>query len=117
MRPRMRTPYSFRKEFTKNLPEFDPSRTDYSQRELELYSDALMWQDRDDHPQGPRILMQEHIEPDWRREVHAAIGTVDEEITKAKSKDGQTMYNRRHPEGRKVNSKQQRKVNGASYFR
>jgi hypothetical protein len=63
------------------------------------------------------ILFQEHIEPRWRKEVNPATGTPDEAITHAQSKDGQTMYNRQHPEGRKVNSEHQRRENGASYYR
>jgi hypothetical protein len=31
--------------------------------------------------------------------------------------DGQMMYNRTHPRGRKVNSVEQRKRNGASWYR
>jgi hypothetical protein len=36
MRTAMRTPYTSRKEFEKELPPFDPTRKDYSERELEL---------------------------------------------------------------------------------
>lgn len=116
-RTAMRTPYTLRKEFEKELPPFDPSRKDYTARELELYANQLLRTDREENPTGPRILFQEHIEPDWRREVNAKEGVVDAAITRAQSKDGQTMYNRQHPEGRRVNSEQQRKTNGASYYR
>lgn len=116
--PRMsRTPYTSRKEFEKELPPFDPSRSDYTERELELYTNQLLRADRLNNPDGPRILFQEHIEPDWRREVLATEGVVDQAITNSLSPDGQNIYNRTHPQGRKVNSEEQRRRNGASFFR
>lgn len=116
----MRTPYTSRKEFEKDLPEFDPNKT-YTERELELYTNQILRADRNDRPEGPRILFQEHIEPDWRREVSpgwdTADGRVDSIITNSTSPDGQRMYNRQHPQGRKVNSEAQRTLHGASYYR
>jgi hypothetical protein len=82
-----------------------------------MYANVMLREDRLDNPDGPRILFQEHIEPDWRREVLAKSGTIDDEVTKSLSKDGQMMYNRQHPQGRRVNSEAQRKTNGASYYR
>ena len=64
-----------------------------------------------------QFLFQEHIDPRWRKEVAPTEGTPDAAITFSLSPDGQTMYNRQHPQGRKVNSDQQRKSNGASYYR
>jgi hypothetical protein len=110
-----RTPYTYKKDLWKELPPFDPAQ-DYTAKELELYANAMLSDTKGD--EGPRILFQENIEQrDWRREVYANSGTVDDEITKAISRDGQMMYNRQHPQGRRVNSEQQRKVNGASYYR
>lgn len=119
MRTSMRTPYTHRKEALSELPPFDPTRTDYTERELAMYAD-LMLRDSDDDDDCP-ILFQEHIEPRWRKEVTVKEpglnGTPDGAITHSLSADGQTMFNRQHPQGRKVNSEQQRKVNGASYYR
>lgn len=118
----MRSPYTARKDFWKHLDEkdFDPHAT-YTDRDLEMYANAILSKDVSEHPDGPRILFQEHIEPKWRREVSpgkdSKTGTVDSTLTNATSPDGQRMYNRQHPEGRKVNSKQQRESNGASYYR
>jgi len=111
----MRTPYTFRKEAVSELKPFDASRTDYSERELALYADAMLREAgaSEDAP----ILFQEHIEPRWRKEVRVESGTPDQTITNSLSADGQTMFNRQHPQGRKVNSEQQRKTNGASYYR
>lgn len=111
----MRTPYSFRKEALLELPPFDPTRTDYTERELAMYSDVLLREAGSDE-ECP-FLFQEHIEPRWRKEVKVESGTPDAALTRSLSKDGQTMFNRQHPEGRKVNSEQQRKTNGASYYR
>lgn len=115
----MRTPYTARKEALAELPPFDPTRRDYTDRELAMYAD-LMLRDCEADPTAP-ILFQEHIEPRWRKEVNvtdpAAKGTPDAVITRSQSPDGQTMFNRQHPQGRKVNSKEQRGKNGASYYR
>jgi hypothetical protein len=116
----LRTPYSFRKDALAELPEFDPNRTDYTERELAMYSDMLLRaadKDFNDAHEDCPVLFQEHIEPRWRKEVPVASGTPDATITRSLSKDGHTMYNRQHPQGRKVNSKEQRRDNGASYFR
>jgi hypothetical protein len=115
MRTAMRTPYTFRKEAISELEPFDASRKDYSERELALYADALL-REAGASEEAP-ILFQEHIEPRWRKEVRVESGTPDQTITNSLSADGQTMFNRQHPQGRKVNSEQQRKTNGASYYR
>lgn len=56
------------------------------------------------------ILFEEHFQSRKRREIYTACGTPDPEIVSG-------MYNRTHPQGRKVNSEEQRKRNGASFFR
>jgi hypothetical protein len=56
------------------------------------------------------ILFEEHLKNRHKREIYNKSGTPDPAF-------GQGMYNRTHPEGRKVNSDEQRKRNGASYYR
>lgn len=60
------------------------------------------------------ILFQEHLYARKRREIYPtsenANGVVDPSVQ-------QGMYNRQHPQGRKVNSDEQRVKNGASYYR
>lgn len=56
------------------------------------------------------ILFEEHFQSRKRREIYTAQGTPDPSIVSG-------MYNRTHPNGRKVNSPEQRKKNGASFFR
>lgn len=56
------------------------------------------------------ILFKNHLDDRRRREIYTANGTPDPGIQRG-------MYNRTHPQGRKVNSDQQRKKNGASFFR
>jgi hypothetical protein len=56
------------------------------------------------------ILFENHLQDRRRREIYTSIGTPDPSIQ-------QGMYNRTHPQGRKVNSKEQRRRNGASFFR
>lgn len=56
------------------------------------------------------ILFEEHFHSRRRREIYTSLGTPDPSIQ-------QGIYNRVHPQGRKVNSKEQRKKNGASFYR
>jgi len=56
------------------------------------------------------ILFEEHLQQRRRREIYNTTGVPDPSI-----KAG--IYNRTHPQGRKVNSPEQRKRNGASYYR
>lgn len=56
------------------------------------------------------ILFEEHFQARRRREIYTSLGTPDPSIV-------QGQYNRTHPQGRKVNSAEQRKKNGASYYR
>ncbi len=110
-----RTPYTTRKDILDDLEPFDPTRTDYNDRDLTAYADQFL-REAGSTDEAP-FLFQEHIEPRWRKEVSPKEGTPDAAITNGLSPDGQTIYNRQHPEGRKVNSDQQRKSNGASYYR
>lgn len=56
------------------------------------------------------ILFEEHIQSRKRREIYTTVGTPDPSIV-------QGIYNRVHPQGRKQNSEEQRKRNGASFYR
>jgi hypothetical protein len=56
------------------------------------------------------ILFEEHFQSRKRREIYTTVGTPDPNIVSG-------IYNRTHPQGRKVNSLEQRRKNGASYFR
>jgi len=56
------------------------------------------------------ILFKDHLDARRRREIYTANGTPDPEIVSG-------MYNRTHPQGRKVNSEEQRRKHGASFFR
>jgi hypothetical protein len=56
------------------------------------------------------ILFENHLQDRRRREIYTSVGTPDPSIQRG-------MYNRTHPQGRKVNTKEQRKKNGASFFR
>lgn len=114
------TRYTHRKNYLANfsLEDFDPSKT-YTPAQLEAYSDLMIDQDRRNRPDKegyPKVLMQEHVETQWQREVNSGT-EIDPAITVEGSPDGQRMYNRTHPEGRKVNSPEQRKKNGASWYR
>jgi hypothetical protein len=56
------------------------------------------------------ILFEEHLAARRRREIYTTAGTPDPEIVSG-------IYNRVHPQGRKVNSEEQRRKNGASFYR
>lgn len=56
------------------------------------------------------ILFEEHFQQRRRREIYTSQGVPDPSIVTG-------LYNRSHPLGRKINSDEQRKRNGASYYR
>lgn len=109
-----------------DLSEFEEDRTDYTNAELEAYTDALLRQDIKENGNTKNILFREHLAARDRREIKVGSGVADESLTNLLPKsdrpgvvsgDGQMMYNRTHPRGRKVNSKEQRLRNGASFYR
>ena len=56
------------------------------------------------------ILFEEHLKNRQRREIYTSVGTPDPEIVSG-------LFNRTHPQGRKVNSADQRRKHGASFYR
>lgn len=86
---------------------------DYTSAELDVIATALLRHHvrdggsiKGDNP----ILFEEHLKNRHKREIYSVHGTPDPAF-------GHGIYNRTHPEGRKVNSPEQRKRNGASYYR
>lgn len=86
-----------------DLSEFDEDRTDYSNAELEAYTDALLRQDIKENGNKHHILFREHLAARDRRELKVGSGVVDETLTNLLPKtdrpgvtagDGQMMYNR-----------------------
>lgn len=68
---------------------------------------------------GPNpILFESHLYNRKRREIYVEVGTPDPAFTMdRKGRPTQGIYNRAHPDGRKINTKAQRAKNGASYYR
>jgi hypothetical protein len=56
------------------------------------------------------ILFEEHFQSRRRREIYNQVGVPDPSIV-------QGQYNRSHPQGRKINTPEQRAKGGASYYR
>lgn len=56
------------------------------------------------------ILFESHLAERKRREIYNIHGVPDPSIVSG-------MYNKSHPQGRKVNTPEQRRVSGASYYR
>lgn len=64
------------------------------------------------------ILFENHLQERRRREIYTEMGTPDPSLTMDRFGRPTTgMYNRTHPDGRKVNTAEQRKKSGASYYR
>lgn len=115
-----------------DLDTFDPDES-YTDKQLEAYADAFLKKDKaevDGESNTQKwqkeygILFDDHLASRKRREILTALGTPDpaftgstQESSAKTSGDGQAMFFRSHPEGRKVNSKEQRKRNGAGYYR
>jgi hypothetical protein len=105
--------------------EFDPKKSGYSRAALERFSEAILRADaktREPINGENPILFEEHLYNRRRREINVASGTPDDlrglwdkpGVTRG---DGQVIYNRTHPQGRKVNSPEARRKHGASWYR
>lgn len=99
--------------------EFEEGK-EYTARELEQLADQLLRDDaREVDPDTGKergiggdnpILFPEHIYQRQKREILNENGVPEPGLVRG-------IYYRSHPEGRKVNSEEQRKKHGASYFR
>lgn len=82
-------------------------------RELDEIADMILKADvragNRIHFENP-ILFQEHLRTRYKREIYNKEGVPDPSIEAG-------IYNRTHPQGRKVNSEKARKESGASYYR
>jgi hypothetical protein len=56
------------------------------------------------------ILFEEHLIKRKKREIYCVAGTPDPSIESG-------LYNKSHPKGRKVNTKEDRQKHGASYYK
>lgn len=64
------------------------------------------------------VLLDSHLKMKEKREILAESGVPDPAYNKDRfGRPSQLMYNRSHPEGRKINSEDQRRKSGASYYR
>jgi hypothetical protein len=72
---------------------------------------------RDIRGQNP-ILFETHLKNRQRREIYVEAGIPDPDFTTDRfGRPTQGMYHRVHPNGRKVNTEEQRKKHGASFYR
>lgn len=111
------------KKEEEDLPPYDQAKADrggYSGRELTFYAnkilreaanevDASTGKTRGIGGDNP-ILFEEHERARKRREIYNTNGVPDPSLVAG-------IYNRSHPEGRKINSPEARKKHGASYYR
>lgn len=99
------------REQVKELPEFDPKKK-YTPRQLELYATKLLFDQKDSRGKflddGPIWLSDDQFQTRWKREIINQEGVPDPALVSG-------IYNRTHPQGRKVNSKQARE-GGASFY-
>jgi hypothetical protein len=101
------------------IEEFDDKKT-YKPWELDMFADAWLVRDFDKRRNfdEPVILLEEHELERRKREIYVYSGVPGEEVLDGfTSPDGQRMYWRTHPGGRKVNSLEQRRGNKASFYR
>lgn len=96
-------------EIKRQVPEYDPE-VDYTPNELKLITEAILLRDPKPWNEEPIWLHMEQLLRRAKREVYTSAGTPDPSIV-------QGMYWRTHPDGRGVNSDEQRSANGASFYK
>jgi hypothetical protein len=105
---RRKTPYDQLPPDWKDwVPEYVPGKV-YTKRELTLMAELMLVEDPKPNHEHPAILTYERYKDRLKREIYVASGTPDPSII-------QGMYWRTHPDGRKVNSDEQR-AKGASFY-
>lgn len=92
----------------------------YTDRELEIIADQMLRaQAKVVDPETGKergiggvapILFREHLDARKRREIYNENGIPEPHLVSG-------IYNRQHPQGRKVNTQAQRTAHGASYYR
>ena len=107
------------------VEEYDPSRTDYTPAQLELFATTILKQDRRDSGDDHNIMFNDQLYKLSKREIPVDASEIDATLTNAMQDpnkpgvfrgDGQKMFWREDPRGRKVNNADQRK-SGSSYYR
>lgn len=105
-----------------DLANLDPSSKYASPGFIEQFGEAMLRKDINSQESPQRyqkqlgVLFKGQLDKREKREKHSKSGVVDDSITAAGSPDGQRFYNRSHPDGRRVNSEEQRERHGSSYF-
>lgn len=94
------TPFEERHGF--EAPEFEDGRS-YTRRELEAMADVMVEGFED-------VLSRSQLASRLRREIYVTSGIPDPHKVSG-------LYWRTHPEGRTVNSDEQRQRNGAGFYR
>lgn len=109
-----------------DLSEFSEDG-DYTGSQLEAYATAMLKQDRRENKHlDLGILFDEQLYNKSKREIIVDAFEIDGTLTNSIQDtdrpgvvkgDGQRIYNRAHPNGRKVNTEEARKTKGASYYK
>jgi hypothetical protein len=95
--------------FKEEIPEYQEGRK-YTKRELTLMADWLLFTDEKEEAEDPMILNPDMYKRRVTKEIYNKNGIPDPEIVSG-------LFNRTHPQGRKVNSDEQRAKNGASFYK
>lgn len=125
-------PLSYGEEtgIVESVPQYVEGEPFLDEEDQQLYLDFPELECKRGHKwykgEGPRrdirgkdpILFESHLYQRKRREIYVAAGTPDPAYTMDRfGKPTKGSYNRVHPDGRKVNSKEQRSKHGASFYR
>lgn len=85
-----------------------------AQEKVPTCANGHTWQRSQSNRRGARgddpVLFEDQMISRKRREIYNVNGVPDPSIVSG-------MYNRTHPEGRRVNSDRQRKLNASSFYR
>lgn len=102
---------SDKKAVREEVWDFDPEwEFEYSDRELMLMTEKILLNDPKPFWEEPVWLPAAQLMERMKREIYPASGVPDPAIVSG-------LYWRTHPQGRKVNTDEQRKQNAASYYR
>lgn len=107
--PKARPQWYKKTELT--LDDFD-ANVKWTPKELDEFASLMIREDFKNNPnfRHPVVLLDEHLTKRYAREIYNTNGFPEPSF-------GAGLYWRTHPQGRKMNSEEQRKLNGASFYR
>lgn len=97
------------------IPDFDPAlEFDYTRRELSLLAEKILLEDPKPMAEDPVVLNYSALRHRTKPEIYTSSGIADPTLTEGLNGEG--MYWRTHPNGRKWATEEMRRTTGCGFY-